>query len=74
MVALPVSLVVATIELILCVSGSILKTISGSFDMGDRIQIKDFRGDVIDQNLHAATILEAGPGKITHHRTGRRFC
>jgi small-conductance mechanosensitive channel len=71
MVALAVALVVATKELILCVSGSILKTISGSFDLGDRIQIKDFRGDVIDQNLLATTILEVGPGKITHHRTGR---
>ena len=71
MVALAVALVVATKELILCVSGSILKTVSGSFDLGDRIQIKDFRGDVIDQNLLATTILEVGPGKITHHRTGR---
>ncbi|MDZ7758110.1 mechanosensitive ion channel domain-containing protein [Rhodohalobacter sp.] len=71
MVALAVALVVATKELILCVSGSILKTISGSFDLGDRIQIKDFRGDVIDQNLLATTLLEVGPGKITHQRTGR---
>jgi len=26
---------------------------------------------VIDQNLLATTILEVGPGKITHQRTGR---
>jgi small-conductance mechanosensitive channel len=71
MVALAVALVVATKELILCVSGSVLKSVSGSFDLGDRIQIKDFRGDVIDQNLLATTILEVGPGKITHQRTGR---
>lgn len=70
-VALAVAFVVATKELILCVTGSIVKTGAGSFNLGDRIQIKDFRGDVIDQNLLATTILEVGPGKITHQRTGR---
>lgn len=70
-VALAVAFVVATKELILCVTGSIIKSGAGSFNLGDRIQIKDFRGDVIDQNLLATTILEVGPGKITHQRTGR---
>jgi len=70
-VAIAVAFVVATKELILCVTGSILKTGAGSFNIGDRIQIKDFRGDVIDQNILATTILEVGPGKLTHQRTGR---
>src|SRR5690554_1712225 len=70
-VAIAVAFVVATKELIMCVMGTILKTMSRSFEMGDRIQIKDFRGDVIDQNLLATTILEVGPGKFTHQRTGR---
>jgi small-conductance mechanosensitive channel len=70
-VAIAIAFVVATKELILCVTGSILKTGAGSFNLGDRIQIKDFRGDVIDQNLLATTILEVGPGKLTHQRTGR---
>jgi len=70
-VAIAVALVIATKELILCVTGSILKSGAGSFNIGDRIQIKDFRGDVIDQNLLATTILEVGPGKLTHQRTGR---
>ena len=70
-VAIAVAFVVATKELILCVTGSILKTGAGSFNIGDRIQVKDFRGDVIDQNLLATTILEVGPGKLTHQRTGR---
>jgi len=71
-VAIAVAFVVATKELILCVSGSILKTGSGSFNVGDRIQVKEFRGDVIDQNILATTILEVGPGKLTHQRTGRK--
>ncbi len=70
-VAIAVAFVVATKELILCITGSILKTGARSFNIGDRIQIKDFRGDVIDQNLLATTILEVGPGKLTHQRTGR---
>lgn len=70
-VALAVAFVVATKELILCITGSIIKTGAGSFNIGDRIQVKDFRGDVIDQNLLATTILEVGPGKLTHQRTGR---
>ncbi|WP_114418680.1 mechanosensitive ion channel domain-containing protein [Marinospirillum perlucidum] len=70
-VALAVALVVATKELILCLTGSLLKSAARSFDIGDRIQIKDFRGDVIDQNLLTTTLLEVGPGKLTHQRTGR---
>lgn len=70
-VAIAVAFVVATKELILCVTGSILKAGAGSFNIGDRIQVKDFRGDVIDQSLLATTILEVGPGKLTHQRTGR---
>lgn len=70
-VAIAVAFVVATKELIMCITGSLLKTGAGSFDIGDRIQVKDFRGDVIDQNLLVTTILEVGPGKITHQRTGR---
>lgn len=70
-VAIAVAFVVATKELILCVTGSILKAGAGSFNIGDRIQIKEFRGDVIDQSLLATTILEVGPGKLIHQRTGR---
>lgn len=70
-VAIAVAFVVATKELILCVSGSILKSGARSFNLGDRIQVKDFRGDVIDQTLLATTILEVGPGKTAHQRTGR---
>lgn len=70
-VAIAVALVVATKELILCITGSIIKSGAKSFSIGDRIQIKDFRGDVIDQNLLTTTLLEVGPGKLTHQRTGR---
>ncbi|WP_232221259.1 mechanosensitive ion channel domain-containing protein [Pseudidiomarina salinarum] len=70
-VAIAVAFVVATKELILCVIGSIIKSGARAFTIGDRIQVKDFRGDVIDQSLLATTILEVGPGKLAHSRTGR---
>lgn len=69
-VAIAVAFVVATKELILCLTGSMLKSGSRSFNLGDRIQVKDFRGDVIDQSLLATTVLEVGPGQL-QQRTGR---
>lgn len=72
-VALAIAFVVATKELILCLTGSLLKSGSAAFNLGDRIQIKDFRGDVIDHSLLATTILEVGPGKSMHQRTGRKI-
>jgi small-conductance mechanosensitive channel len=69
-VAIAVAFVVATKELILCLTGSMLKSGSKSFNLGDRIQIKEFRGDVIDQSLLATTVLEVGPGAL-QQRTGR---
>lgn len=68
--AIAVAFVVATKELISCITGSLLKGGSGSFNIGDRIQIRDFRGDVIDQSLLTTTILEVGPGSGVHQRTG----
>ena len=71
MVAIAVALVIATKELILCVSGALIKGGARSFNIGDRIQVKEFRGDVIDQNLLTTTILEVGPGKAMQQRSGR---
>lgn len=71
LVAIAVALVIATKELIVCVSGSLIKSGARSFNLGDRIQVKDFRGDVIDQNLLTTTLLEVGPGKTINQRSGR---
>ena len=67
-VALSAAFVLATKELILCVSGSVLRAGSGAFSIGDRIEIGALRGDVIDISLLATTLLEVGQG---HQRTGR---
>lgn len=67
-VAIAAAIVLATKELIMCLSGSLLRAGSGAFGIGDRVEMGGVRGDVIDSTLLATTLLEVGPG---HMRTGR---
>jgi small-conductance mechanosensitive channel len=66
--AIAAALVIATKEMLLCVMGSILRSSSGAFTAGDRIEVDGVRGDVVDLGLVATTIHEIGPG---HQWTGR---
>ena len=70
-IALAVAGVIATKELILCVSGAVVRAVSKSYSVGDRIEIAGKRGDVVDQNLFTTTLLEIGPGQASHQYTGR---
>lgn len=70
-IALAVALVIATKELILCLSGAIVRAASKSYAIGDRIDIGGKRGDVVDQDLFTTTLLEIGPGTASHQYTGR---
>ena len=67
-VAIAAAIVIATKELILCMSGSFLRATSNSFSIGDRIELEGVRGDVVDLRPLTTTVLEIGPG---HRRTGR---
>ncbi|GAB4141884.1 MAG: hypothetical protein Tsb009_11850 [Planctomycetaceae bacterium] len=69
--AVAVAFVIAMKEIIQCLTGSIMRLASRSFEIGDRIEIGDFRGDVIDSGALTTTILEIGPGELTHRLTGR---
>ncbi len=69
--AIAAALVIATKELILCISGNVLRATSDSYTVGDRIEINGLRGDVIDHTLLATTLLEIGPGMASHQHTGR---
>lgn len=69
--ALAVAIVIATKELILCISGGILRNYAQSYRIGDRIHIGDYRGDVVNHDLLSTTILEIGPGEQSHQYTGR---
>jgi small-conductance mechanosensitive channel len=66
--AIAVALVIATKEMLLCAMGALLRASSGSFHIGDRIEVGDIRGDVVDHGLLATTLHEVGPG---HQWTGR---
>lgn len=67
-VAFAAAVVIATKELILCVSGSAVRAAGSAFEIGDRIEVDGTRGDVIALGILTTTLLEVGPG---HRRTGR---
>jgi len=71
LVAIAAAIAVGTKELILCFVGGVLASIQGPFKVGDRIEINDIRGDVIDMNFFTTKILEIGPHNKTHQYTGR---
>lgn len=71
LVAIAVAVVLATKELILCLSGSALRIGANAYTIGDRIEINGVRGNVIDQTFLATTILEIGPGHVTSQYSGR---
>ncbi|PHV12964.1 mechanosensitive ion channel domain-containing protein [Chitinimonas sp. BJB300] len=67
--AFAVALVVAGKEIILCLSGSMLRSGGQLYVVGDRIQIGEHRGSVVDTNLFSTTLIEDDPE--SHQRTGR---
>lgn len=71
LVAIAVAIVLATKELILCLSGSALRIGANAYTIGDRIEINGVRGNVIDQTFLATTILEIGPGHVSSQYSGR---
>ena len=69
LLAIAVAIVIATKELILCLTGSIYKATCGAFSVGDRITIGNYRGMVADQNLLSTTLFEIS--RETHKLTGK---
>ena len=49
LVAIAVAVVLATKELILCLSGTVLRAGTNAYTLGDRIEIAGTRGNVVDQ-------------------------
>jgi small-conductance mechanosensitive channel len=69
--AVAAALAISTKELLMCLGGSFVRSSSRSFEIGDRIEIGNVRGDVIDTSMLTTTVLEIGPGPGGHQRTGR---
>lgn len=71
LLAIAVALVIATKELILCFSGSVLRHATKAFDLGDRIEVAGLRGEVMDINFFGTSLREVGPGKSGQQYTGK---
>ncbi len=69
--AIAAAIVIATKELIMCISGALLIASGKPFQVGDRIEIGGYRGDVFDHGWLTTTLLEIGPGNNLHQHTGR---
>ncbi len=71
LIAIALAVVLATKELISCVTGAILRVSTNAYGIGDRVEIGSVRGNVVDHNWLTTTVLEIGPGQTTHQYTGR---
>ncbi len=71
LLAIAVAFVIATKELILCLSGALLRRVTDAYDLGDRIEIAGMRGEVIDITYLGTTLREIGPGRGGQQYTGR---
>lgn len=64
-------LVVALQELILCIAGWFIIIFKKPFDTGDRIEVGEVKGDVIDINFLQTSLLEIGNWTGEDQSTGR---
>lgn len=71
LVAIAVAIVLATKEMLLCFLGGIYKISSRPFEIGDRIEVSNYRGTVTDHNVLTTTLFEIVPTGQGHQHTGR---
>jgi small-conductance mechanosensitive channel len=71
LVAIAAAIVLATKEMILCMLGSIYRTSSNAFTVGDRIEVGGIRGQVIDMNLVSTTLMESSHASSHQGTVGR---
>lgn len=69
--AVIIAVVIATKELILCVSGFVLRTGARLYSVGDWIEVNGIRGEVVEYSLLSTTLLELEPPINGHVYTGR---
>ena len=71
--AIMFAMVFSVKEIFMCLNGSFVRFRGHLFEIGDRIEIKGIRGDVIDITLVSTTVQEVGKGPANHQFTGRRI-
>lgn len=57
--AVAVAIVIATKELILCLSGSAFRTFTRAYSIGDTVQIGSHRGEIVDIGLLSTSLRES---------------
>ncbi len=67
MVAFAAAMVLATKELIMCLSGSLLRASTRLYSVGDYIKVGDIKGRVIDINILNTVMMEVG---LNNYLTG----
>ncbi|WP_028449272.1 MULTISPECIES: mechanosensitive ion channel family protein [Chitinibacter] len=73
MVAIAAAIVLATKEMIMCLMGSIYRTSTHTFSVGDRIEFNGRRGQVIDTNLLSFTLNESSHATNQQGTVGRQI-
>ncbi len=71
MFAVAAAIVVATKELIMCLSGSILSSVTKQYSIGDYIEINGLRGRVVDINMLNTLIMQIGPNPLIGQLSGK---
>lgn len=71
MVALAAATVLATKELIMCLSGSLLRAVTKQYSVGDYIEINHIRGRVVDINLFNTLMMQIGPNPQIGQLSGK---
>lgn len=70
--AFAVAIVIASKEVILCVTGGIYRAAAKPFEVGDWIEVGEYRGEVLHEGLLTTRIQElSADGDISHAHTGR---
>jgi len=72
LVAVAAALAIATKEILQCFLGGFYKASARPFELGDRIEVNGYRGEVIDHNFLSTTLLEIGPEKGLVQLSGRQ--
>lgn len=73
LVAVAAALAIAFKEIIQCFMGGLYIASVKPFELGDRIEVNGVRGEVIDHNFLATTVLEVGPHREVNMLSGRQM-
>lgn len=73
LVAVAAAIAISTKEVIQCFLGGFYKASARPFELGDRIEVNGYRGEVIDHNFFSTTLLEIGPTRENQQLSGRQI-